>query len=119
MNLIDRIRAYFRSSKEELFAVTWPTREDIIRYTGLVVATVIIFGIFFSALDFVINAAIQGIIAQKTAAPASTPVTPATSSTLPVDVNPVDVDAVTPTGAPADVQVEQVPVTPTGSSTQN
>lgn len=118
MNLIDRTRAYFRASKEELLAVTWPTRQDIIRYTGLVVATVVAFGIFFSALDFVINAGIQGIIAKKTAAP-STSTQAQTSSTAPVEVNPVEVEATTPTGAPADIKVQQVPVNPTTGTSTN
>lgn len=110
-NPIDSARAYFRSSKEELFAVTWPSREDIIRYTALVIVTVIAFGIFFSAIDFVVNAAIQGIIAQRTASPAaadsSTPVT--NTSTVPVEVNPVNVEATTPEGTPTNIEVEQAP----------
>lgn len=117
MNLIDRTRAYFRASKDELMAVTWPTRQDITRYTGLVVAIVIIFGIFFSALDFVVNAGIQAIIARKTSTATSQTASSTAPATTPVDVNPVDVEAVTPTGAPADIKVEQVPVNPTPAST--
>ncbi len=122
MNLIDRTRTYFRASKDELMAVTWPTRQDIIRYTGLVIGTVLVFGLFFSGLDFVINTGIQAIIANKNAT--SNQVTPATTSTTQVEVNPVEVDATTPTGAPADIKVEQVPVTPntaptTGTSSGN
>ncbi len=118
MNLIDRIRTYFHASKEELLAVTWPTRQDIIRYTGLVVVTVVAFGLFFSGLDFSINAGIQGIIAKKTATPGTTNQAQ-TSPTAPVEVSPVDVEATTPTGAPADVKVEQVPVNPTPGTPTN
>ncbi len=110
MNLIDRSRNYFRASKEELFAVTWPSREDIIRYTGLVIATVIVFGIFFSALDFVINAGIQAIITSKNGTTQN--VAPIEQTPGAVDVSPVQVDATTPDGSAADIQVEQVPVEP-------
>lgn len=90
--------------------VSWPTREDILRYTGLVIVVVIVFGAFFSLLDLGLNASVQALIASRTAAttPAqtatSTPVTPS------VEVSPVDIQAVTPDGAPADIQVEQVPL---------
>lgn len=111
MNLIDRSRNYFRASKEELFAVAWPSREDIIRYTGLVIATVIVFGIFFTALDFVINAGIQAIIASKTATTQNAP-TPIQQTPGAVDVSPVQVEATNPDGGAADIKVEQVPVAP-------
>ncbi len=111
MNLIDRSRNYFRASKEELLAVAWPSREDIIRYTGLVIATVIVFGIFFSALDFVINAGIQAIITSKTGTTqnAATPIQQAPGA---VDVSPIEIEATNPDGGAADIQVEQVPVAP-------
>ncbi len=119
MNLIDRTRTYFRASKEELMAVTWPSRQDIIRYTGLVVATVIVFGVFFSALDFVINAGIQGIVSKKANTTQNGATTSTTPAATPVNVNPVDVQATAPDGTPTDVKVEQVPVNQATSSSQN
>lgn len=110
MNLIDRSRNYFHASKEELFAVTWPSREDIIRYTGLVIVTVIAFGIFFSALDFVINAGIQALIASKNTTTQGTAPTQQTPGS--VDVSPVQVEATSADGGAADIKVEQVPVVP-------
>lgn len=116
-NLIDRVRAYFRASKDELLAVSWPTREDIIRYTGLVVVTCIVFGAFFSALDLGLTKGVQAIIASRNANSATQPAAPVQPVTPSVQVNPVDVQATTPDGTPTDIQVEQVPVTAPSTST--
>ncbi len=113
MTFPDRVRNYFRASKEELFAVTWPTRQDIMRYTGLVIATVIVFGLFFTALDFVVNKGIQAILSSKTA---QTVAPETATSTLPIDVAPVQVEATDGNGGAADVKVEQVPITPASGS---
>jgi preprotein translocase subunit SecE len=114
MNLIDRTRNYFRASKEELIAVTWPSRQDIIRYTGLVVVTVIAFGIFFSALDFVVNAGIQALIISKNAKTQVIPTTEQTpvtaTGTNPIETSPIQVEATNASGSPANIKVEQVPV---------
>lgn len=113
MNVIDRLRAYFRDSKTELVAVSWPTRQDIVRYTILVVVTVVAFGVFFSVLDLGLNRLSQLIISNRQNATQTqtteTPTTEPTTST-PIEINPVDVQAVTPSGTPAEVKVEQVPV---------
>ena len=117
MTFPDRVRNYFRASKEELFAVTWPTRQDIIRYTGLVIVTVIIFGIFFTALDFVVNKGIQVILSSKTAQTVTPDTT--TAPTNPIEDAPVQVEATDANGNPTDIKVEQVPVTSaTGAQAQ-
>lgn len=109
MNLIDRTRAYFHASKEELLAVTWPTRQDIIRYTVLVIAAVIAFGIFFSILDFLINKGIQAVIVSQNQ---TTQNNVAPTDSTPFEINPVNVEATSPDGTPANIQVEQVPIEP-------
>jgi preprotein translocase subunit SecE len=111
MNLIDRSRNYFRASKEELLAVTWPSREDITRYTGLVIATVIVFGIFFTALDLVINTGVEAIITSKTGTTQNAPA-PIQQTPGAVNVSPVEVEATNSDGGAADIKVEQVPVAP-------
>lgn len=42
---------YLRESKEELEKVTWPTRQQTLRYSLLVVAASIGMGLFFAGLD--------------------------------------------------------------------
>lgn len=47
-----RITKFFRDTKAELKKVTWPTKEQLIHNTGIVLAFIIIFTIILSLLDF-------------------------------------------------------------------
>jgi preprotein translocase subunit SecE len=53
---------YFRESKEELEKVTWPTRQETIRYSILVVAISVIMGAFFAGLDWALNLGLEQLI---------------------------------------------------------
>lgn len=44
---------YFRQVKEELTKVTWPTRQQTIQKTALVIGTSLVVGIYIGALDFI------------------------------------------------------------------
>lgn len=47
---------FFRDVKSELARVTWPTRIDVARWTGVVVVALVFFGVFVTFLDnFVIT----------------------------------------------------------------
>ncbi len=46
-----RLRQFFRESWLELRKVIWPTREEVIKMTALVVAVVMIVGIFMYGWD--------------------------------------------------------------------
>jgi len=50
-----RLRMYFRDSWLELQKVIWPTREEVVKMTGLVVAVVIVVGLFIVAWDRVLQ----------------------------------------------------------------
>ena len=45
---------FFHDVKGELKRVTWPTRTDVLRWTGVVVVALIFFGVFVALLDNVI-----------------------------------------------------------------
>ncbi len=49
-----RLRMYFRDSWLELQKVIWPTREEVVKMTGLVVAVVIVVGLFIVTWDRVL-----------------------------------------------------------------
>ena len=53
---------YLRETKEELSKVTWPSRKDILRYSGVVIAISIAFAIYFGALDALLNYALEALI---------------------------------------------------------
>ncbi len=42
---------FFRDVKAELKRVTWPTKTDVLRWSGVVVAALIFFGVFVAILD--------------------------------------------------------------------
>jgi len=47
---------YFQETSEELRKVSWPTREQTIRLTLIVIVATATAGIFFGALDFLFHA---------------------------------------------------------------
>ncbi len=46
-----RLKTFFYESWLELKRVIWPTREDVVKMTGLVVAVVIVVGLFMWVWD--------------------------------------------------------------------
>jgi len=46
-----RLKAFFRDAWLELQKVIWPTREEVTKMTGLVVAVVVIVGLFIFIWD--------------------------------------------------------------------
>jgi preprotein translocase SecE subunit len=53
------ITNYFRTSWQELSRVVWPSREQAIKHTLMVVAGCIVIAIFFGAVDFILSSALQ------------------------------------------------------------
>ena len=47
---------FFQGVKSEMEKTSWPTKEELFKYTIIVVSTVIFFLVFFYALDIGINA---------------------------------------------------------------
>ncbi|MCG2177907.1 preprotein translocase subunit SecE [Staphylococcus epidermidis] len=48
--------SFFKGVKLEMEKTSWPTKEELFKYTIIVVSTVIFFLVFFYALDIGINA---------------------------------------------------------------
>lgn len=51
---LGRIFAYFKAVKIELHRVTWPTKEELINYTLVVLGTLLFFGVLIYLLDSLI-----------------------------------------------------------------
>ena len=45
---------FLRDVKAELKRVTWPTKQEVLRWTGVVIAALLFFGIFVAVLDNII-----------------------------------------------------------------
>jgi len=50
------IFGFFQEVKEELGKVTWPSREQTIRYTILVIIVAVVVGLFLGGLDYILTA---------------------------------------------------------------
>ena len=48
--------SFFKGVMSEMEKTSWPTKEELFKYTIIVVSTVIFFLVFFYALDIGINA---------------------------------------------------------------
>jgi len=52
---------FFQETYDELKKVTWPTRKEVIRLTGVVIAISVFVGIYIGALDYIM-AKVIGLI---------------------------------------------------------
>lgn len=48
----NRIMKFFRETKSEMKKVSWPSKEQLIRNTGVILAFVVIMTIILSLVDF-------------------------------------------------------------------
>ncbi len=58
------IFGFFNEVKEELGKVAWPSREQTIRYTILVIIVAVAVGLFLGGLDYVLTALTAFILKQ-------------------------------------------------------
>jgi len=54
--------AYLGEVREELNRVTWPTRAEVIRLSGVVIIASLIVGLYIGGVDFVFTNLISAII---------------------------------------------------------
>ena len=66
--LFARIGKWFRELKSECRKIVWPTREQTVNNTLVVLASVVIIGIFIWVLDIVFGRGIQTLLAHTAAA---------------------------------------------------
>lgn len=55
---------FLKEVRDELTQVTWPTQQEVVRLTVLVLAISVVVGIYIGALDFIFTKAIEAIIAR-------------------------------------------------------
>ena len=54
-------REFLHDVRVEMKQVTWPSREDVISTTGVVIATVFFFGVFLAIVDWLVQMGIARI----------------------------------------------------------
>jgi len=57
-----RFKKFFREVKAELKKVSWPTRQDLVSYTGIVFVSVIVVSALIWVIDSVFNQVLKFII---------------------------------------------------------
>jgi preprotein translocase SecE subunit len=87
------IAGYLRGVWEELKKVVWPTRDELLRMTGIVIATVVIFAALVGGADYLLSLGVKQAVttqaASATAAASPTAAVPATAvPTLAPTVSP-------------------------------
>ncbi len=55
----NKVAQYFRDLKAELKKVVWPTKAQVINNTGVVLATMLVLGLFVGGLDAIFSAALK------------------------------------------------------------
>jgi preprotein translocase subunit SecE len=60
--MVKKINDYVMSAYKELRKVVWPTREEVIRHTVLVIALSLAFAIFLGGVDYLLTIALETII---------------------------------------------------------
>ena len=60
--MISSIKNYFLGSYAEMKKVTWPTKQQTINYSLLVIGLSVGLAIFFAALDYIFNLGITKLI---------------------------------------------------------
>jgi preprotein translocase subunit SecE len=56
---------FLRETRDELNKVVWPTREEIIRLTGVVILVSILVGLFLGGTDFILTKLVELIILKR------------------------------------------------------
>jgi preprotein translocase subunit SecE len=59
---LNGLRRYVTESIAELKKVTWPTRQDVVRLTLIVLAVSIVIGIYIALLDFGFRSAVDQVL---------------------------------------------------------
>jgi preprotein translocase subunit SecE len=58
---ISDTREFLHDVRVEMKQVTWPTREDVVSTTTVVIITVFFFGVFLATMDWLANAGVSYI----------------------------------------------------------
>jgi preprotein translocase subunit SecE len=57
-----RLFQYFKESKEELKKVTWPSKQEINKYTLVVIVLSLVIAGFFGGFDWLLNIGLEKLI---------------------------------------------------------
>jgi preprotein translocase subunit SecE len=61
-NMVDRLKKYLRETRTELKKVSWPTREETVRSTIVVIIASAAFAVFLGGLDFIFQSVLNRFV---------------------------------------------------------
>lgn len=99
---------YLRSAQAELQKVTWPSRQEVARYSALVIVSCVIMAAFFAALDLGLSKSVTALLERRQGTVQST--TPQSAPVVP-DLQPnfnSGIEATDANGNKVDVQVTPI-----------
>lgn len=56
---------FFREVRDELKKVVWPSREEVIRLTGVVILVSLFVGVYLGGADFILTKLVEIVIIKK------------------------------------------------------
>jgi len=62
MQALKNFFQFVKDAREELKKVTWPTRDEVTRFTGVVVVTLFVVSLFLWAIDFSLETLIKYVM---------------------------------------------------------
>jgi len=62
MSIIDKVKNYFIGSYAEMRKVTWPTKQQTINYSLIVISLSVGIAVFFMVMDYIFSYGINLII---------------------------------------------------------
>ncbi len=58
-DILSKIAKYFRGCKGEIKKITWPTPRTVFKNTGIVIAVIVVIGLFIFGLDMGVTALLE------------------------------------------------------------
>lgn len=108
--MFERLKLFLQESRRELSRVNWPTREETMRLTGVVVAISLIIAIFLGAFDYIFYKGIQTLVNTKpVVAPIESPYQATSTNTTATTALPFNL---TPGGVKSNGKVDVTNVQP-------
>ncbi|MBI5599827.1 MAG: preprotein translocase subunit SecE [Deltaproteobacteria bacterium] len=62
MEKIDRVKEYYSEARNELKKVTWPTRQQTLNATWVVILISVVIGVFLGVVDFALSGMVKYIL---------------------------------------------------------
>lgn len=62
MNIFERLVTFLKDARNELRKVVWPTRQETVRYTVIVIAISVGIALFLGAFDYIFQIILHKLI---------------------------------------------------------